>query len=48
MLKRLRVHGLLKRVGRTYKYYLTQLGMRVSVAGLALKRMVLFPALADR
>lgn len=47
LLKRLRVHGLLKRVGRTYKYYLTRLGLRVSVAGLALKRLVLMPALAE-
>lgn len=47
LLKRLRVHGLLKRVGRTYKYYLTRLGVRVSLAGLALKRMFLLPALAE-
>jgi hypothetical protein len=47
LLKRLRVHGLLKRVGRTYKYYLTRLGLRVSVAGLAIKQLFLRPALAD-
>jgi hypothetical protein len=46
LLKRLRVHGLLKRVGRTYKYYLTKLGLNVAVAGLAIKRLFLVPALA--
>ena len=47
LLKRLRVHGLLKRVGRTYKYYLTQLGLRAAASGLALKQMFLLPALAE-
>ena len=30
LLKRLRVHGLVKRVGRRYKYYLTELGRQAS------------------
>jgi hypothetical protein len=46
-LKRLRLHGVLKKVGRTYKYYLTQLGRRVVLAGLKLKELVLIPALAQ-
>ena len=29
LLKRLRAHGLLKKVGRTYRYYLTHLGKEV-------------------
>ena len=29
MLKRLRLHGLIKKIGRTYKYYLTRLGRKV-------------------
>jgi DNA-binding HxlR family transcriptional regulator len=40
-LKRLRVHGLLKRAGSTYKYYLTKLGRLVLLAALKLKELVL-------
>jgi hypothetical protein len=46
ILKRLRTHGLIKRVGRTYKYYLTQLGKRVIAAGLSIKELILVPKLA--
>jgi hypothetical protein len=46
-LKRLRVHGLVKRVGRTYKYYLTDLGRRVVLTGLKLREMLIIPALAQ-
>ena len=46
LLKRLRLHGLLKRVGRTYRYYLTQFGKHVIVTGLKLKQLVLIPELA--
>lgn len=46
-LKRLRVHGLIKRVGRTYKYYLTELGRRTVLTGLKLREMVIIPALAQ-
>jgi hypothetical protein len=45
-LKRLRVHGLIKRVGKTYKHYLTELGRRVVLTGLKLREMVIIPALA--
>jgi len=45
-LTRLRVHGLIKRVGRTYKYYATALGRRVLMLGLKLKEMVVIPQLA--
>src|SRR5262249_43183376 len=45
-LKRLRVHGLLKRIGHTYKYYVTELGRRVVLTGLKLKELFLIPALA--
>jgi hypothetical protein len=47
LLKRLRLHGLLKQVGRTYKYYLTELGRRAVLTGLKLKELVLIPALAQ-
>jgi DNA-binding MarR family transcriptional regulator len=41
LLKRLRVHGLIKRVGRTYKYYVTALGRRALLAGLQIRETVL-------
>lgn len=46
ILKRLRVHGLIKKVGKTYKYYLTTIGKTVIAAALAFKNMSLVPALA--
>ena len=46
LIKRLRVHGLLKRVGKTYKYYVTELGRKVMLTGLKLKELFLIPALA--
>jgi len=46
ILKRLRLHGLIKKVGNTYKYYLTRLGKQVIVAGLSFKNMSLIPALS--
>ena len=41
LLKRLRVHGLIKRVGRTYKYYVTKMGRRTLLAGLHIRQVVL-------
>jgi DNA-binding IclR family transcriptional regulator len=46
LLKRLRVHGLIKKVGRTYKYYLTQFGKEVVASGLKLRELVVIPQLA--
>lgn len=46
LLKRLRVHGLIKKVGHTYKYYLTQLGKAVIATGLKLRELVIIPELA--
>jgi hypothetical protein len=46
LLKRLRLHGLVKKVGHTYRYYLTLLGKQVIASGLKLKNMVLIPQLA--
>jgi hypothetical protein len=45
-LKRLRLHGLLKKIGRTYKYYLTRWGQTVIAAASRLRQMVRLPALA--
>ena len=41
MLKRLWMHDLIKKVGGTYKYYLTELGRTVIPMGLKLKQLVL-------
>ena len=46
LLKRLRVHGLIKKVGHTYKYYLTQFGKDVVATGLKLRELVIIPQLA--
>jgi hypothetical protein len=48
LLKRLRLHGMLKKVGRTYKYYLTDLGRRVLAAGVRLRQALVIPALASQ
>ena len=45
LLKRLRTHGLIKKVGHRYKYYLTQLGRRVLAATLKLREYVVVPSL---
>ncbi len=45
MLKRLRIHGLIKKIGKTYKYYLTKMGRRVITAALKAKEMLLIPLL---
>jgi DNA-binding MarR family transcriptional regulator len=41
LLKRMRVHGLIKRIGRTYKYYVTALGRRALLAGLQIRNTLL-------
>lgn len=46
LMKRLHVHGLIKKIGRTYKYYLTQCGNQVVAMGLKLKELVIIPHLA--
>lgn len=44
--KRLRLHGIIERVKGTYKYFPTAYGKEVIAAGLAIKNLVLIPALA--
>jgi hypothetical protein len=46
LLKRLRVHGLIKKVACRYKYYLTDLGRQVVLLALKLRDMVIIPELA--
>ncbi len=44
LLKRLRVHGMIKKVGKTYKYYLTKLGKQTLVMAEKIKELVIVPA----
>ncbi len=46
LLKRLRVHGLLKKIGLRYKYYLTDFGRQVLALALTLREQRAVPALA--
>lgn len=45
ILKRLRVIGLIKRIGKTYKYYITTLGNEAILTALKLKNIVIIPQL---
>ena len=45
LLKRLRCHGLIKKVGHCYKYYLTALGRRVSATAVQFSEMTIIPSL---
>ena len=44
--KRLRKHGIIKRVGRTYRYYLTAFGRQVAAAALKVRSFVIIPSLS--
>jgi DNA-binding HxlR family transcriptional regulator len=46
LLKRLRTHGLIKKVGHTYKYYVTAFGKQVVATALKLRDLVIIPQLA--
>jgi hypothetical protein len=46
LMKRLRTHGLIKKIARTYKYYLTGLGRQVIALGLKLKNLYVIPELS--
>ena len=45
LIKRLKIFGLIKRAGKTYKYYLTRLGKELVITAERLKQTVLIPAL---
>jgi hypothetical protein len=47
LLKRLRVHGLIKKVGKHYKYHLTNLGRQIATMALKLREMYIIPSLAQ-
>jgi hypothetical protein len=46
LLKRLRVHGVIKKVAKRYKYYLTEFGRQVVTMALKLREMYVIPSLA--
>ena len=48
LLKRLRVHGMIKKIGRTYKYYLTRFGREVICLGLKLRELYIIPQLQSQ
>lgn len=47
VLRRLRFHGLVKKIAHTYKYYLTKAGQRAVVTALKLRQLVIIPSLAE-
>ena len=47
LLKRLRTHGLIKKIGKRYKYSLTTLGRTVATTALKLRELVLIPLLTQ-
>ena len=48
LLKRLRLHGLLRKIGHTYMYYVTRLGQRVLMAVLHLKEQLFETELSSK
>jgi predicted transcriptional regulator len=44
LIKRLHVHGLIKKVADTYKYYLTKSGKETIIMARKIKEIVLVPA----
>src|SRR5437660_7147373 len=47
LLKRLRTHGLIKKIGRTYKYYVTNFDKQVVATALNLRELVIVPQLGS-
>lgn len=45
IIKKLRVHGLIRKIPRSYRYHLSKLGKAVVILGLKLKEMVVLPEL---
>lgn len=45
LLKSLRKHGLIKKVGRTYKYYLTKLGRKAGTMAMKMREMCIIPSM---
>lgn len=47
LLKRLWAHGLIKKIGNTYKYYVTKLGKETIITAQKIKELVVIPALCS-
>jgi hypothetical protein len=47
ILKRLHIHGLLRKPLASYKYYLTRIGKQAIAVGLAFKQLTAVPRLAN-
>jgi hypothetical protein len=45
-MSRLHTHGPIRKIGRTYKYYLSGLGKQVVALGLKLKNLYVIPQLS--
>jgi len=45
ILKRLKLHGIIKKATQSYKYYLTRMGKEVVITAMKLKEFVIIPAL---
>jgi len=45
LLKRIRLLGLIKKIGKTYKYYLTLMGKQAILTAMKIKELVMIPAL---
>ena len=46
LLKRLRMHGLIKRVSHSYRYYLTDFGRQAATVALKLREIIIIPGFA--
>lgn len=47
LLKRLRLHGLIRKIGKRYKYYFTEVGRATILTALKLRELVVIPMLAE-
>lgn len=47
LIKRLRVHGLIKKVATRHKYYLTKLGLDIATSVLKVRDLILLPSLSS-
>lgn len=46
-IRRLRQHGLLKKIGGTFKYYITKLGQKVVIAAMRIRESTIIPAMTS-
>jgi hypothetical protein len=47
LLRRLRVHGIIKKIGKSYKYYLTSFGKEIITCSQKIINMVIIPQLSN-